>query len=334
MDAYNRATMTDGRRVAGDGRAGGEGDVAVRARGLVKRYGDVVAVDGVDFEVRRGRCLGVLGPNGAGKTTTIEILEGLKAPDGGEVSVLGLSWGSHSREIQERIGVQLQETEFQDKLSVFEILRMFRSFYQQGTDIDEVVRTIGLQEKRNAWVKTLSGGQKQRLAVGCALLNKPEVLFLDEPTTGLDPQARRRVWDVIETFKSGGGTVVLTTHYMEEAERLADDLIILDHGRVISRGSPAAVIASLGAESVVQFSLAGGDTRELTKDDLSALEGVRAARWEGAEITLSVVHTQAVIAGLFMLIERRGLALEDLRTHRPTLEDVFVSLTGKHLRDG
>ena len=221
----------------------------------------------------------------------------------------------------------------QEKLTVFELLRMFRSLYRDGSDLNEVIRTIGLEEKRRAWVKTLSGGQRQRLAVGCALLNRPEILFLDEPTSGLDPQGRRRLWEVIETFKAGGGSVILTTHYMEEAERLADELIILDHGRVIARGSRASITASLGAESVVQFSLAGADPRVLSDGELTSLEGVNAIRYEGAEIVLSVIHTQAVIAGLFDLIEQRGLVLEDLRTHRPTLEDVFVSLTGKHLRD-
>lgn len=307
--------------------------VAVAARGLVQRYGELVAVAGIDFEVRRGTCLGVLGPNGAGKTTTIEILEGLKTPDGGDVEVLGRRFEVSRREILERIGVQLQETELEDKLTTFEQLRMFRSFYRQGSAIDAVVRTIGLEEKRDVQVKNLSGGQKQRLAIGCALLNQPEILFLDEPTTGLDPQARRRLWEVIETFKSGGGTVVLTTHYMEEAERLADEVIIVDAGRVIARGSPAAIIASLGAESVVQFSLVDADPRTLSEGELTALEGVRSARYEGAEVTLSVVRTQAAIEALFALIKRRGLELEDLRTHRPTLEDVFVSLTGKHLRD-
>jgi ABC-2 type transport system ATP-binding protein len=317
---------------AGDGTVRDDG-VAVAARGLVKRYGDLVAVDGLDFEVRRGTCLGVLGPNGAGKTTTIEILEGLKAPDAGTVEVLGRSWARRPREIQERIGVQLQETEFEDKLTVLELLRLFRSFYRDGDDVEEIVRTIGLAEKKGAQVKTLSGGQKQRLAVGCALLNRPEILFLDEPTTGLDPQARRRLWEVVEQFKQDGGTVVLTTHYMEEAERLAEELIIVDRGRVIARGSPASIIASLGAESVVQFALGGSDSRALTEDELRGLDGVQSVRYLGGEITLSVVHTQAVIAGLFELIERRGLELEDLRTHRPTLEDVFVSLTGKQLRD-
>lgn len=308
-------------------------DAALRCRGLVKRYGDLVAVAGIDFEVRRGTCLGVLGPNGAGKTTTIEILEGLKQPDAGEVEVLGRTWATSAREIQERIGVQLQETDFQDKLTVFELLRMFRSFYRGGADIDEVIATIGLEEKRKSYVKAMSGGQRQRLAIGCALLNNPEILFLDEPTTGLDPQARRRLWDVVESFKANGGTVVLTTHYMEEAERLADDLIIVDHGKVIARGSPATIIASLEAESVVQFGLVDADPRVLTEDDLLGIEGVRSARYEGPSITLSVVRTQAVISGLFALLESRDLTLEDLRTHRPTLEDVFVSLTGKTLRD-
>lgn len=308
-------------------------EAVITVQHLTKTFGDVVAVDDVSFDVFEGEIFGLLGPNGAGKTTTIEILEGLKPPDGGEVEVLGRTWNHHPREIQERIGVQLQETEFQDKLTVLELLRMFRSFYREGSDIEEVVRTIGLLEKRRAQVKTLSGGQKQRLAVGCALLSRPEILFLDEPTSGLDPQARRRLWEVIETFKAGGGTVVLTSHHMEEAERLADDLIIIDHGRVIARGSPKAIIASLGAESVVQFSLAGADPRQLSHEELRTLEGVRSARYEGSEISLSVVRTQAVIAGLFKLIERRGLVLDDLHTHRPTLEDVFVSLTGKHLRD-
>ncbi|MHC5113635.1 MAG: ABC transporter ATP-binding protein [Planctomycetota bacterium] len=306
---------------------------AVSARGLIKRYGDLTAVDGIDFEVRRGTCLGVLGPNGAGKTTTIEILEGLKKPDGGAVEVLGRSWDDDPRAIQELIGVQLQGTEFQDKIKVLELLRMFRSFYRDGAEIDEVIRIAGLEEKREAFVKTLSGGQKQRLGIACALLNRPEILFLDEPTTGLDPQARRRLWEVVEAFKVDGGTVVLTTHYMEEAERLADDLIIVDHGRVIARGSPAEIIASLEAESVVRFSLAGEEPAVLGDDGLGALPGVRSVRHERAEVVLSVVRTQATIAALFDMIAERGLELEDLHTHRPTLEDVFVSLTGKHLRD-
>ncbi|MFG0282982.1 MAG: ABC transporter ATP-binding protein [Phycisphaerales bacterium JB039] len=309
------------------------GEIAVQVRGLVKHYGAVKAVDGIDFEAHRGTCLGVLGPNGAGKTTTIEILEGLKKPDAGEVHVLGRSWNGDARAIQQRIGVQLQETEFQDKIRVVELLRLFRSFYERGLDVEEVIDLIGLREKRVALIKTLSGGQKQRLAVGCALLNDPEILFLDEPTTGLDPQARRRIWEVIEAFKGRGGTVMLTTHYMEEAERLADDLIIVDHGRIIARGAPQAIIASLGVESLVRFSLAGADPSELD-GALAALGGVSSVRSEGAAVTLSVTNTRAVIAGVLDLVASRGLELDDLNTHRPTLEDVFVSLTGKSLRDG
>ncbi len=311
----------------------GSDGAVVRARGLVKRYGELVAVDGVDLEVHAGACLGVLGPNGAGKTTTIEVLEGLKQPDAGEVRVLGLDWRRSAQEIRGHIGVQLQATEFQEKLTVFEVLRMFRCFYDRGREPDEVIALVGLEEKRSSRVGALSGGQKQRLALGCALVNHPRILFLDEPTTGLDPQARRRVWEIVETFKGEGGTVLLTTHYMEEAERLSDDLVILDHGRVIARGSPRAIVASLEAESVVEFTPSGGDPRPFPAQELRALDGVRSVRFEKESIVLSVTRTQAAIAGLFALAGRTGTALDDLRTHRPTLEDVFVSLTGKHLRD-
>ena len=307
--------------------------VIVRARGLVKRFGKLCAVDGLDLEVHAGTCLGLLGPNGAGKTTTIELLEGLKRPDAGEIRVLGLDWEHSAAAIRAAIGVQLQSTEFQEKLTVFETLRMFRSFYEDARDPREVIAWVGLEEKHASRVGTLSGGQKQRLALGCALLNRPRVLFLDEPTTGLDPQARRRVWERVEAFKAEGGSVLLTTHYMEEAERLADDLVIIDHGKVIARGSPQAIIRSLGAESVVECAPAGGDPRVLPEAELRALAGVSGVRYETSLAVLSVTRTQDAIAGLFALAARLGVALDDLRTHRPTLEDVFVALTGKHLRD-
>jgi len=309
------------------------GGVAVRGTGLVKHYADVKAVDGLDLEARAGICLGVLGPNGAGKTTTIEMLEGLKASDAGEIEVLGMNWKRDRRAIQERIGVQLQETDLQDKTKVFEMLRLFRSFYKNGADIERVLETIGLTEKRDAFVKSLSGGQRQRLSIGCALLNEPDVLFLDEPTTGLDPQARRMVWEVVEAFKARGGTVILTTHYMEEAERLADDLLIVDHGKMLARGSPGEIIGRLEAESFVRFVL-GGEGTGLIEDDLRSLEGVADVRREGGDFVLSVTQTQRVIGTLFEIAEDRGLVIDDLRTHRPTLEDVFVSMTGKQLRDG
>ncbi|MFG0256512.1 MAG: ABC transporter ATP-binding protein [Phycisphaerales bacterium JB043] len=326
--------MTTASPAQTDTQAPRQNDITVVARGLVKRYGDLVAVDELDLEARAGQCLGVLGPNGAGKTTTIEMLEGLKKPDSGTIEVLGHTWDNNPRSIQEHIGVQLQETDFQDKLTVFEMLRLFQSFYSNTRTIDEVIETIGLQEKRNDYAKTLSGGQRQRLSIGCALINKPKILFLDEPTTGLDPQARRRLWEIVESFKSEGGTVILTTHYMEEAEILADDLLIVDHGKAIARGTPPSIIATLHVENVVRFSVQGHEARILSEQELQRLEGVHEVRYDGTSVVLSVVSTQEVISGLFAMMDERSLVLEDLRTHRPTLEDVFVSMTGKHLRDG
>ncbi|HVS20046.1 MAG TPA: ABC transporter ATP-binding protein [Planctomycetota bacterium] len=300
---------------------------------MVKRYGDLTAVDGLDLEVERGTCLGLLGPNGAGKTTTIEMLEGLKRPDAGELAILGLDWQRDARAIRAAIGVQLQETDLLAKLTVAETVRMFRAFYTDTRTIDEVLDIIGLQEKRDARVDDLSGGQKQRLALGCAMVHRPEILFLDEPTTGLDPQARRRMWEVIEDFLAGGGTVLLTTHYMEEAERLSQRVLIVDHGRAIASGTPREVIESLGAENIVELGLGDQDGQP---DDatLLALPGVASVTSDNGHLRLSVTDTQACLAALLALLDARGLAVEDLRTHRPTLEDVFVALTGKHLRDG
>jgi len=310
------------------------GEEAIRARGLVKRYGDVAAVDGLDLTVRGGRCLGLLGPNGAGKTTTIEMLEGLKPPDSGTIEILGRTFDDDPRGIRQRIGVQLQDTELQDKLTVRETLSMFRAFYAEGHAPEHVMELVGLEEKRDAWVKNLSGGQRQRLALGCALVSRPEVLFLDEPTTGLDPQARRRVWEIVEGFKRAGGTVLLTTHYMEEAERLADDLVILDSGRIIAAGTPAEIIATLAAESIVEVRPREASAPAFERLDLAGLPGVREVRREAGSTVLSVTDTQAAVTALLGVLEAGGLGLEDLRTHRPTLEDVFVVLTGKHLRDG
>ena len=245
--------------------------LAVRCEGLSKRYGDVVAVDGLSLHVRRGECFGLLGPNGAGKTTTIEILEGLLTPDAGDVDVLGLRWGTDDRELRQRLGVQLQETQLAEKLSVEETLRLFRSFYHRGRTVDELLSMIELESKRHSWVGKLSGGQKQRLAIACALAGDPDLLFLDEPTTGLDPQSRRQLWELLQRFRTGGGTILLTTHYMDEAETLCDRVAIVDEGRVITVGTPRELIGSLGAPKVV--------------------------------------------------------------VQQGTLEDVFMSLTGKHLRD-
>src|SRR3982751_3097133 len=232
------------------------GAPALRVVGLRKRYADVVAVDGLDLTVSAGECFGLLGPNGAGKTTTIEICEGLTVPDEGIVEVLGRRWDDDEHALRERLGIQLQETQLAEKLTVEETVRLFRSFYSRGRDVDEVIDLVQLNEKRGARVGKLSGGQKQRLALACAMVGDPELLFLDEPTTGLDPQSRRQLWDLIDEFKAMGKTIVLTTHYMDEAEILCDRVAIVDHGKVIALGTPRELIGSLGSEHVVDFALA------------------------------------------------------------------------------
>ncbi len=306
--------------------------VAIRCRALVKRYKDVVAVAGLDLEVRAGECFGLLGPNGAGKTTTVEMLEGLVPPDQGDIEVLGLRWDTDERALRERLGVALQETRLAERLTVAEIIRLFRSFYREGHTVDQVLEVVALGEKRNAWVEKLSGGQRQRLAIACALVGDPDVLFLDEPTTGLDPQSRRQLWEVIASFKRGGGTVVLTTHYMEEAERLCDRVAVMDHGRVIALGSPRQLIASLGADHVVEFALGDG-AEPLADDVLAALPGVKAARRDGPRYSLTVTEAHLAVPALMAELERRRAGMTELVTHHATLEDLFLSLTGRHLRD-
>ena len=306
-------------------------EAAIKCRELVKRYGDVTAVAGIDLDVRRGECFGMLGPNGAGKTTTIEILQGLRQPDGGEVEVLGLTWDRHEAELRQRMGTQLQETKLPEKLKVEEVVRLFRSFYRRGRSVDEVLALVALEEKRTAWVGKLSGGQRQRLAVACALVCDPDLLFLDEPTTGLDPQSRRQLWGVIEEFRRRGGTVLLTTHYMEEAERLCDRVAVVDHGEIIALGSPRDLIASLGAEHVVEFALEQG---EAPPDDvLAALPGVEHVARENGTTHLTVSRVHQVIPALMRLLSERGASLSELTTHHASLEDVFLNLTGRHMRD-
>lgn len=308
------------------------GQIALSVRGLRKTYGPVVAVDGLDLEVRSGECFGLLGPNGAGKTTTVEICEGLLTPDAGVVVLLGHTWERDRAELRERLGVQLQETLFAEKLTVAETIRLFRSFYAEGRSPDEVVRLVQLEDKRNARVTTLSGGQKQRLSIACALVGDPDLLFLDEPTTGLDPQSRRQLWDIVDRFRRDGGTTLLTTHYMDEAERLCDRVAIVDHGRVIALGTPRALIQSLGAEQVVEFALMGG--AEPSPDALAALTGVRSVRSAGGTWTLEVAAAHEALPALLSYLDGSAFGLTELRTHSPTLDDVFVSLTGRTLRDG
>ena len=309
------------------------GRPALRVTGLRKRFGDVVAVDGLDLTVAGGECFGLLGPNGAGKTTTIEILEGLLAADAGTVDVLGLRWGRDDRQLRERLGIQLQETKLAEKLTVEETVRLFRSFYARGREVDEVIGVVQLDEKRHARVGKLSGGQKQRLALACALVGDPELLFLDEPTTGLDPQSRRQLWDLITELKASGRSIVLTTHYMDEAERLCDRVAIVDHGRVIALGTPRELIAGLGAEHVVEFTVTGGADGALDAAALERLNGVKGARLHDGRWSLEAVELARAVPAILHLLAERGLPLEELVTHSATLEDVFVSLTGRQLRD-
>ncbi len=304
-------------------------------RGLRKAFADVVAVDGLDLEVARGECFGLLGPNGAGKTTTIEICEGLTVPDAGHVHLLGLDWRTGARQLRQRIGVQLQETQFPDKLTVEETLRLFRSFFHRGIPVEESIRTAQLEEKRGARVGTLSGGQKQRLAMACALVGDPELLFLDEPTTGLDPQARRHLWDLVDKLKQAGRTIIITTHYMEEAERLCERVAIMDHGRIIAQGTPQQLIASRGAEHVVEFAIAGHETTSVSVDInlLLAIPGVQSHRVDAGLHQLSVTELHTAVPRVFAALTGLGLHLCEFRTHSATLDDVFVGLTGRNLRD-
>jgi ABC-2 type transport system ATP-binding protein len=308
-------------------------DVALRCRGVVKRYQNVIAVDGLDLEVYPGECFGLLGPNGAGKTTSIEILEGLLTPDGGEVEVLGRRWATDAAWLRGRLGIQLQETQLSDKLTVAETLRLFRSFYRSGPTIDELLAMVELETKRDTWVVKLSGGQKQRLSVACALVGKPSVLFLDEPTTGLDPQSRRQLWNVLERFRSDGGTILITTHYMDEAHVLCSRVGVMDKGRLIALGTPAALVASLGAEHMIEFAVVDGSDR-LDDALLKSLPGVRDVRHESASTSLATSEVHRAIPALLDVLRDRHLTLSLLTTHSATLEDVFVALTGRHLRDG
>ena len=305
-------------------------------RGVRKAFADVQAVDGLDLEVPRGECFGLLGPNGAGKTTTIEMCEGLTSPDQGTVEVLGLNWHNGADSLRQRIGIQLQETQFPDKLTVEETLRMFRSFFKRGISVDESIRTAQLEEKRKSRVGGLSGGQKQRLAMACALVGDPELLFLDEPTTGLDPQARRHLWDLVDGLKQAGRTIILTTHYMDEAERLCDRVAIMDHGKVIALGTPQQLIGTVGGEDIVEFAVSGIEATGHGSVDVApllAIPGVQSHRVDAGLHQLSVSELHLAVPRIFAALNQQGLHLSEFRTHSATLEDVFVRLTGRNLRD-
>jgi ABC-2 type transport system ATP-binding protein len=302
---------------------------AIVCRGLRKYFGETRAVDGLDLEVRPGECFGLLGPNGAGKTTTIEILEGLTHPDAGGVSILGRQWGRHDRELRERLGVSLQESQLAEKLTVYETLDLFRSFYARGRDPEALLADLSLEEKRDARVGKLSGGQRQRLAVACALAGDPEILFLDEPTTGLDPQSRLQLWERIADYKSLGRTVLLTTHYMEEAERLCDRVAIVDHGRIIAEGPPPALVARLNAPHIIEFSTEPAVAEAL----LEGIPGTGERLERGGQWSLAAASLAQAVPALLATLDRAGAKLVSLSTHRATLEDVFIALTGRELRD-
>lgn len=309
--------------------------LAVRCVNLFKRYPGkqpVDAVRGLDLDIHVGECFGLLGPNGAGKTTTIEILEGLMKPTSGEVEVLGRRWETAAREIRERIGISLQETKLSEKLSVRETLTLFRSFYRTGIDPEEAIDRVGLGEKAKAWVGKLSGGQKQRLAVACALVGDPELLFLDEPTTGLDPQSRRQLWDIVREIRGQGRTVLLTTHYMDEAERLCGQVAIVDQGKVIARGSPRELIASIGGEHIVEFTLEANGA-PLDPAELKPLPSVQTANLVAGHYSLTVEEPHVALPALLSWLRETQRPLTSLNTRHASLEDVFVTLTGRHLRD-
>jgi len=328
---------------------------ALRIRGLRKAFVDVQAVDGIDLEVAKGECFGLLGPNGAGKTTTIEICEGLMPADEGTVELLSLNWQTGADELRQRIGIQLQETQFPDKLTVEEALRLFRSFYRRGITVDEAIRLAQLEEKRRSRIGGLSGGQKQRLAMATALVGDPELLFLDEPTTGLDPQARRHLWDLVEEMKQAGRTIILTTHYMDEAEQLCDRVAIMDHGRVIALDTPKELIAKVCSEDIVEFAVSSqvSETRSpphgqgpvrgdpgpgapevvVNVEALKKIPGVQSHRVDDGVHQLSVSELHTAVPRIFAALEEQGLHLSEFRTHSATLEDVFVRLTGRNLRD-
>jgi len=316
---------------------------AIQCRDLRKTYdGKVEAVRGLSLQIEAGECFGLLGPNGAGKTTTIEILEGLLEPTSGEVTILGQNWRDNARELRESMGISLQETRLSEKLTVRETIDLFSSFYRRPRAPEEVLEELQLSEKSDSWVGKLSGGQRQRLAVATALVGNPKVLFLDEPTTGLDPQSRRQLWEIIRGFQERGGTVLLTTHYMDEAERLCDRLAIVDHGLIIAEGTPADLIDRLGGHHMVEFAVSGGRNGDhhgsangAGLEQWKALPGVESARHEEGDgmVCLTVHEPHRTIPALLDAVARQGSKLEHLTTRQASLEDVFVRLTGRHLRE-
>jgi ABC-2 type transport system ATP-binding protein len=306
---------------------------AIQCRDLRKTYdGKVEAVRGLSLAIETGECFGLLGPNGAGKTTTIEILEGLLQPTAGQVSILGHTWQENARELREWLGISLQETRLSEKLTVRETIELFASFYREPRCSSDVLEQMQLSEKADTWVGKLSGGQRQRLAVATALVGNPKILFLDEPTTGLDPQSRRQLWDIIRAFQQSGGTVLLTTHYMDEAERLCDRLAIVDYGQIIAEGTPASLIERLGGHHVVEFAVSG-NSNGAALEAWRGLPGVESVRTDDGLVCLHVREPHLTIPALLDAVDNQHEQLLHLTTRQASLEDVFVRLTGRHLRE-
>ena len=305
-----------------------QNDIVVEVRNLVKQYTDVVAVDGVSFEIREGEIFGMVGPNGAGKTTTIECIEGFRQPDGGSIQVLDLDPHRDGHKLQELIGIQFQAAALPPQIKVWEALDLFAAFYHSSIDWRTLLHQIGLAEKSNAYIAKLSGGQKQRIFIALALINDPVLVFLDELTTGLDPQSRRAMWDLVRGIRQQGKTVFLTTHFMEEAERLCDRVAIIDHGKIVALDTPQNLINTLGAENRVVFSVNG----HLDEKPLRAIPGVIRVERIGERV---VVYGQkdGLVGGVVNTLEAGGVRFDHLRTEQPTLEDVFLALTGREMRN-
>jgi ABC-2 type transport system ATP-binding protein len=301
----------------------------IEVSNLIKSYGTVKAVDQISFQVSQGEVFGMLGPNGAGKTTTVEIIEGLRPADSGSVTVLGMDVAKDSRAVKERVGVQPQSPALFPSLTVRETIRFFRRLYKKSLPTAQIVELASLQESHNILFRNLSGGQQQRLSVSLAFVNDPEIIFLDEPTTGLDPQARRAMWDVIETFQRAGKTVVLTTHYMEEAQRLCDRIAIMDYGKIIALDSPQRLIETNIKESAIQFKM-----KDYPGDQvLTGLPDVSKVIRENDDVIVYTNNIPSAISGLLNMASQRSAELSELSVRQATLEDVFLKLTGKRIRD-
>ncbi len=303
----------------------------LRVKDLKRYYPGVKAVDGIDLSVEGGTCFSILGPNGAGKTTTVEILAGLRNRDSGNIEYFGNDVNVIGRDIKRRIGVQLQSTNFLENLSVIETIDFFGGLFEKNVSTDELISTVSLNEKKKNRVKELSGGQLQRLAIAVALVNDPEIVFLDEPTTGLDPQARRMLWQTIKKMKENGKTIILTTHYMEEAEELSDNVVIIDHGKVIANGTVRELISSIEHDNIVEFSLSGiKDNRvvNLIEEKFSGLKLIEKMRY-----SITTTDVEKTLIKLFDIAKENKFTLNDIVIRKPNLEDVFLTLTGHSLRD-